>query len=210
MVITWQNIGILSNFDKINGNGVYLYVYNNEKIIYVGTAFRINNKGLYKELRKNVNLFKYGGRTLRVPDPNEDIYNLFKYEENYKTEIEYEENKKLWIPSITKINYKYISKFNQEFTKEWENIAYDYINKINVYVTFIENKQSCIMIESKIQDVITNYFELGEYTATNGRKSGKLGKQSMKGEVINNFNLVFKGDLLVDEKTKAMINKHFI
>lgn len=207
-ILNFEYQGTLAKLNKIEGNGVYLFVFNNTKIIYVGTSFRKNNKGLNQRINENLKLFKCGGRTFRLPI-SDDIYDTFKIEE--KEELDYERKMLLWIPSNSKINNFYLSKFNTQFSLEWQALMKEFINKVSVYaVKFkFEEKIIGIKIESLLQAEITNYFILGEYKTNNGRLSGKIGKQSFKRNELNDIKLIINGLHEIDNDTKEFLEKNF-
>lgn len=166
------------NIELSNG-GVYFWVYN-KQIIYVGTANHYN-----KRLSKHLDLFKKGGRTIRLCENY--------YDSMQNTFAESENNKNIWIPSNKEnknktyyLKYKGRGKVGDSFDN-WidEKKLNDFLLEVKIYCIPIQNhllKSLSTLIETYIQVVLYRHFKLSDYikrgdTNNNSSTYGALGKQ---------------------------------
>ncbi len=234
-LITWKELGYLSKdetFQNISTDdkqpAVYLFVYNNEKIIYVGETDNV-----LKRLKEHIKLFTTGGRTCfrvsnDVMNKGKKIYELMTLNRMLtlkSDQFEYyrklSASKAIWIPSNDKSGKYWNSLYKEEnnnFESDWlPYVRNDYLPRTRVWVAeFIDstelmrNKEIRIALESQIQDILRKGLEYDMGYYTNSKQWSWLGKQEIiDREELNKFTFTFVGYPIVDKSTKEQLESKF-
>ena len=128
--LNWETVGTIENsYPKDNDYGIYIFVYKTGQIIYVGET---TNTFQWRFGEHKI-LFLHGGRTIRILADGQDIYDLFRLQDNEDVEKRLEENFQMWLPGCQDGIY-FKSKFNSSFNSEWKEVAQNYIKDIAIYI----------------------------------------------------------------------------
>ncbi|MFH1051424.1 MAG: hypothetical protein V1779_10915 [bacterium] len=205
--VEWKKIDNLKEFTKIEGKGVYLFVYN-EKIIYIGKT-RVSYQRRIKQHKRHM---LQGGFTCFCVNENidEEIYDLMmvdnekvKSTEDLKNHYkELSERGKVWIPSKEKTDTYWKPMFGKKsFEKNWLNyVEKIYQPNIKVYISNFD-KEHCtdpdfIQLESQIQNTIRFKLDdnkvMGYYRLHS--QYNWLGKQEISKDKLKEISYVFSGE----------------
>ena len=217
--ITWKCLGELNISHYENISGVYVFIYNNSRIIYIGEAV----SPITRRIGKHRNHIRSGGFSIFKASDNEDIYHLMTYkgikstapiklENYYKTKVQDEE---IWIPSNKKKNKLWTAMYSDEiFGDNWQSFVKDkYLTNIEVYVAELKKDEKLLKcLESQLQSIVRKQFEIGYYKKHT--QFSWIGKQEITDEEdlkkfvfdFNNFPVL--GDFDMNKKYREIfINK---
>lgn len=216
MGITWHKMGTLYDLQIKHGKGVYLFIYDNIRIIYVGST----NDCFCNRITQHKLDMLHGGRTCWKPNQNEDIYNLmtFQYKKLndkdytpdnlYNYYLEMFEEEKVWIPGDSKTDCFWEPLFNENRYIEFNNYWLDYIQneyqkRINIWIaSFPENPR---IVESSIQKAIRDRFPIAYYIKRSNYSW--LGKQELSETVKTK--ITFTNFPEVESETLNLLENNF-
>ncbi len=199
--IRWLHLGNLSNFKTSDVSGCYVFVYDNKRIIYVGTTSNIGKRLLY-----HLEAIKSGRRPIwRVKDA-EDVYSLMKNPgKNRMNKLkELALNNSIWINYESNEKCENILNPKDDFESNWkEYIENDFLPKIDIWITDINGKKEySTLLESRLQILIRTAFKLGSLRGKiNQSWLGRIENPNISNEVI----FKFKNYPKVDSETIAIL-----
>ena len=206
--IWWTHLGTLSELKSTMLSGCYVFVWDNKKIIYVGTSSNIE-----KRLHYHIKAIKEGKRPVWRVDDGDDIYDLLK---NFKS------NKQKYLKFLARngyawINYENTSKVenllnpSDDFERNWkEYIESEFLPKIEVWATGINgNKALATTLESRMQILLRLAFNLGSlYSNFNQSWLGKIEHPNINNRVKFNFQNYPETDNQTLEVLKCINDKY--
>ncbi|MGA2298929.1 MAG: hypothetical protein ABSG15_15395 [FCB group bacterium] len=167
--IDWLPIGKLSEKKKIDISGVYVFIYDSKRIIYVGQAVN----PITRRIWQHKNHMLQGGFSI-FRTQNRDIYDLMACDKlkekdsmglsDYYRKLS--ETGEVWLPGYSKKQKLWDPLYpNKHFVPYWqEYIREEYISKIDVYVAQLKkDKEILHTLESQIQSLIRAERFIGYY-----------------------------------------------
>lgn len=145
---------------------VYIWVYNEKRIIYVGTA--LSKGGALQRQKEHLKYLINGNEIFfDFSDYEMDPYQLFirskgKYQTDYDYLLEMANSKKIWINMDDKsgMHYYWDSMIKKEdsLIKNWNEKNIKYLKKISFYSIFLDDKNKAYELESYLQKYIINFI----------------------------------------------------
>jgi hypothetical protein len=166
--LNWESICKLSDIDiykeKLNGKGIYLFVY--QKLpYYVG----ITRDSYYNRLNNHLGLFNDGGRTLKTPNGSNG---KITFKINWLPGAEHKEDKKRYFDGF------FCGVKVEKFTESADMKVDPWIEGITVYIAQVPLYYNYEAIESMIQDYLTKRYT--PMTDSNALLKDPFGQQKYK------------------------------
>lgn len=225
-ILEWHYCGRVNNLCQIAAEikGVYLWVYKNSRVVYVGTSFESN--GISQRINKHVKDSRKGLCTIFAPKKGQDVYDIMSYPKEkifYKTKMiehlkDLSKERLIWVPNKKLPSLRYPKFFyrdhflqKDDYKENWleTGVVDKYLSCCDVWACNMQESNSKFL-ENQLQVSFGNYtcnqmiYIPSEKYQRNQNWLGKQEKRKETATIEKSFG--FKNYPLIGDKEKSVFD----